>query len=112
MSYPSVYLDGVGLVVLDSFPGAQRPAEGELGGRRLLRTSFRLHAISSVSRALLSASGPVPLRLQLPPRIPVGILGRLLFLLFLLLLLRVGVRFPLPVLSQLDGKEQRLLQLQ
>lgn len=106
----SVYLYGVGLVVLDSLSGAQRPAEGELGGRRLLLTSFRLRAISCVSQAFLSARGPIPLHLHLPPSIPLRILRRLLFLLFLL---RVGMRFPLPVLSQLEGdfrgEEERLL---
>lgn len=96
-----VYLYGVGLVVLDALPGAQRPAEAELGGRRLLLPSLRRRAISSVSRALLC--GPIPLHLHLAPPIPLRILRRLLFLLFLLLLLRVGVRFPLPVLSQLGG---------
>lgn len=109
----SVYLYGVGLVVLDSLSGAQRPAEGELGGRRLLLTSFRLRAISCVSQAFLSARGPIPLHLHLPLSIPLRILRRLLFLLFLLLLLRVSMRFPLPVLSQLEGdfrgEEERLL---
>lgn len=99
--------------MLDSLSGAQRPAEGELGGRRLLLTSFRLRAISCVSQAFLSARGPIPLLLHLPPSIPLRILRRLLFLLFLLLLLRVGMRFPLPVLSQLEGdfrgEEERLL---
>lgn len=97
--------------MLDSLSGAQRPAEGELGGRRLLLTSFRLRAISCVSQAFLSARGLIPL--HLPPSIPLRILRRLLFLLFLLLLLRVGMRFPLPVLSQLEGdfrgEEERLL---
>lgn len=96
-----VYLYGVGLVVLDGLSGAQRPAEAELGGRRLLLSSLRRRAISCVSRALLC--GPIPLHLHLAPPIPLGVLRRLLFLLFLLLLLRVGVRFPLPVLSQLEG---------
>lgn len=80
--------------MLDRFPGAQRPAEGELGGRRLLRTGVRAHAISP---AFLPAGGPVPVRF----------LRRLLFLLLFLLLLRVGVRFPLPVLSQLQGVFKR-----
>lgn len=99
--------------MLDSLSGAQRPAEGELGGRGLLLTSIRLRAISCVSQAFLSTRGPIPLLLHLPPSIPLRILRRLLFLLFLLFLLRVGMRFPLPVLSQLEGdfrgEEERLL---
>lgn len=99
----SIYLYGVGLVMLDSFTTPQRPGEGELRGGWV--SIFVLCSISSPSWALLSSYSLIQLNLRPSLRIPLRILCRLFLLLLLLFFLRVRVSLSLPVFSQLEREE-------
>lgn len=105
----TTHLYRVVLMVLDSFSTLQHPGEGELRAGRVL--IFFFWSIPAPTWALFSSH--TVLRLDLHPllRVPLGVLGGLLFLLLLLLLLRVCVSFPLPVLSQLErrGRNQKVV---
>lgn len=98
----TTHLYRVVLMVLHSFSTLQHPGVGELWAGCVL-ISF-LWSISAPTWALVSSN--TVLRLDPPPllRVPLGVLDGLLFLFLLLLLLRVRVSFPLPVLSQLEGR--------
>lgn len=98
----SIYLYGVGLVMLDSFTTPQRPGEGKLRGGWV--SIFVLRSISSLSWALLSSYSLIQLNLHPSLRIPLRILCRL-FLLLLLFFLRVRVSLSLPVFSQLERED-------
>lgn len=101
----SVYLYGVGLVMLDRLPAPQRSSEGELRGGRGFISFF--WPISPSARDLLSSHRLVRLDLHPSLWISLRVVRCLLFLLLLLFLLGVGVSFSLAVLSQLERETGR-----
>lgn len=99
----SVYLYGVGLVVLDSLPAPQRSSKGELRSGRGFISFF--WPISPSAGDLLSSHRLV--RLDPSLWISLRVVRCLLFLLLLLFLLGVSVSFSLAVLSQLERETGR-----